>query len=413
LKFLFVHQNFPGQYRHLAPALAARGHQVVGLGEARNVERYRDTVSRVSVLGYRMPEDAEPALGPLYRHLVDHVRRGEIAARAAAEIRSRGFVPDLVAAHIGWGEAIFLKDVFPESRLLLFCEYFYQPRGGDVGFDPQIRPLPGALERLRVMNAPLLMAMSVCDRGITATEWQRSRFPKPFRAQISVIHDGIDTPRAKADPQAQFRIPGTEVVLTRHDKVVTYTARNFEPYRGFHVFMRALPEILAAVPDCRIVLVGDDGVSYSPRLPEGQTYRALAMKEFGGRLDPQRVFFLPSQPYEQYLSLLQVSSAHVYLTYPFVLSWSLLEAMAAECLVIASDTPPVKEVVRDGENGLLFDFFDAKAIVKRVAEALADPERTQPLRRRAREEVVERYDLRTRCLPRHIALAEELARGAP
>jgi glycosyltransferase involved in cell wall biosynthesis len=411
VRFLFVHQNFPGQYRHLAPALAGRGHEVAGLGEAHNVARQRGLVPGVKLFGYRMPKSADADPGPLLRHFRDQLRRGAVAARAAAQLRSRGFIPDLVCAHIGWGEAVFLKDVFPEARLLLYCEYFYQPRGGDFGFDPHIRPAPGALQRLRAMNAPLLMAMSVCDGGVTATEWQRSRFPEFFRDRISVIHEGIDTERVRPDPQARFAVPGTDVVLTRRDQVVTYTARNLEPYRGFHIFMRAVPEILARCPEARVVIVGNDEVSYSPRLPQGQTYKLRALQEVGSRLDPKRVFFLPGLPYEQYLSLLQVSSAHVYLTYPFVLSWSMLEAMAAGGVVIGSNTAPVAEVIRDGENGLLADFFDPKAIAGRVGDVLAEPRRYEALRTRARADVIARYDLRTRCLERHVALAEELGRG--
>jgi len=412
LKFLIVHQNFPGQYRSVALALAARGHRVAALGEARNVARQRRRTPGIKLFGYRMPAGAGDKPGsPLLGHFNQQVARGSIAARAAAQLRTTGFVPDLVIAHIGWGEALFLRDVFPESRLLLYCEYYYQPRGGDVGFDPHIRAQADAVPRLRVMNAPLLMAMSTCDWGVTATEWQRSRFPAFFRDQISVLHDGIDTELVRPDPQARFAVPGSSVVLSARDKVVTYTARNLEPYRGFHTFMRALPGILASTPDARVVIVGDDDVSYSPRLPHGQTYRQLALREVGRQLDPGRVFFLPSLPYEQYLSLLQISSAHVYLTYPFVLSWSMLEAMAAGCLVIGSNTAPVTEVIRDGENGLLVDFFDPQAIAGRVAEVLAHPDRMAAIRARARDHVVARYDLRTRCLDRQIALAEHLACG--
>jgi len=172
-----------------------------------------------------------------------------------------------------------------------------------------------------------------------------------------------------------------------------------------------VPEILARCPNAKVVIVGSDEVSYSPRLPAGKTYRQIAMAEVGGRLDPKRVHFLPPLPYPQYLSLLQVSSAHVYLTYPFVLSWSMLEAMAAGCVVIASDTAPVTEVVRDGENGLLTGFFDPKAIAARVGVALEGGSRIEQIRVRARQDVIERYDLRTKCLGRHVALAEELARG--
>ena len=367
-------------------------------------------VKGVTLLGYRMPE--RPAVDPFFRSFQDHVIRGRAVATAAAQLRAKGFVPDMVGVHIGWGESLFLRDVFPESRILLFCEYFYQSRGGDYAFDPELKPGPGSLERLRLLNAPLLMAMSVCDWGITATEWQKSRFPEDFRRRISVIHDGIDTTRVNPDAGAEFLLPNGRK-LTREDKVVTYTTRNFEPYRGFHIFMRALPRILSENPGAEVVLVGADDVSYSPRLPEGKTYRRIAMDEVGAGLDLSRVHFLPTLDYDEYVKLLRISSAHVYLTYPFVLSWSLLEAMAAGCVVIGSDTTPVTEVIRDGENGLLVDFFDPVAIASRVREVLADSARFEPLRQRAREHVVANYDLKSVCLNKHIALAESLANGPP
>lgn len=215
--------------------------------------------------------------------------------------------------------------------------------------------------------------------------------------------------RAAPRADAAFVIPGTDLRLTAGDSVVTYITRNFEPYRGFHIFMRALPEILERCPQARIVMVGNDDVSYSSRLPPGQTYRERAMKELGPRFDPTRVHVIPALPYEQYLSLLQVSSAHVYLTYPFVLSWSVLEAMAAGCVVIASRTPPVEEVVRDGDNGLLFDFFSTAEIAQHVERALREPEALREMRTRARQTVVSGYDLERHCLPRQVALLEELA----
>ncbi|OGA68999.1 MAG: glycosyl transferase family 1 [Betaproteobacteria bacterium RIFCSPLOWO2_12_FULL_65_14] len=413
MRVLFVHQNFPGQYRHLAPSLAAAGHQVVGLGEEPNVRRQMGLTPGVRLLGYRMPvPDNSAPPDPVLQPLNAALRRARVVAKAAAEIRERGFVPDVICSHIGWGEGIFLKDVFPNARQLLFCEYFYGNQGSDYGFDPEFPPRPDGRMKLRVMNAPLLLALEASDRGIAPTRWQWQQFPAGYRGRISVAHDGIDTGRVAPDPEARFQIPGTEIILTRKDPVVTYMARNFEPYRGIHIFMRAIPEIQKRCPEAHIVLVGNDQISYSAKLPPGQTYRQRAINEVGARIDWTRVHISPGLPYERYLALLQVSSAHVYLTYPFVLSWSMLEAMAAGCLVIASRTAPVQEVIRDGENGLLVDFFSPVEIAARVEEALAEPRKWDEVRARARADVVAGYDLRTRCLPAHVALVQELAAPA-
>ena len=387
MRLLFIHQNFPGQYRHLAACYAARGHEVVGVGEKRNLLRAQPRLPGVKLLGYDMPEVEGDSLQKA-------IARGRRVAAGAARLRAAGFAPDVIFAHIGWGEALFLKDVFPESRIVLYCEFFYRPKGGDFGFDPEFSATPEKVLRLRVMNAPLLMSLDATDFGIAPTRWQHRQFPAVYQPRIGIAHDGIDTGRVT---------PGKP-----EDELITYVARNLEPYRGFHVFMRAIPEIQRRRPKARIVIVGGDEVSYSPRLPPGETYRARLLRELDGRIDLSRVHFTGKVPYAQYLELLRRSSVHVYLTYPFVLSWSLLEAMSAGCLVVGSRTPPVEEVMRDGENGLLVDFFSPEAIAERVSFALAHQQDCSGLRRNARRTVVERYDLERVCLPAQERLVARL-----
>jgi len=392
VRFLFVHQNFPGQYRHLAGHYARLGHQVVGIGESANLARtYR--VPGVRLLGY----DSLPPLSGPEAPVMRALQRGRRVAAGCARLRRAGFVPDVIFAHIGWGEALFLKDVFPEARILLYCEFFYRSRGGDLGFDPEFPASPEKRLHLRVMNAPLLMALDACDFGMAPTRWQHHQFPGVHQPRIAVIHDGIDT----------------DVVCpsgTPEPELITYVARNLEPYRGFHVFMRALPEIQRRRPNARIVIVGGDEVSYSPRLPVGQTYRGRLLAEMGDRIDLSRVEFRGRIPYAEYLALLRRSAVHVYLTYPFVLSWSLLEAMSAGCLIVGSRTPPLQEVMREGENGLLVDFFSPAAIAERVAHALEHQAALQPLRERARQTVVGHYDLKRVCLPAQLGLVDALQR---
>jgi glycosyltransferase involved in cell wall biosynthesis len=285
--------------------------------------------------------------------------------------------------------------VFPRARIVLYCEFFYRAHGADLGFDPEFPATSEKRLRVRVMNAPLLMSLDAADAGVAPTRWQQRQFPPAFASRINVIHEGIDTTRVA---------PGGQ----REEELVTYVSRNLEPYRGFHSFMRAIPEIQRRRPKARIVIVGGDDVSYSPRLPAGDTYRARLLKELEGRIDLSRVQFRGRIPYDEYLALLRASSVHVYLTYPFVLSWSLLEAMACGCLVVASRTAPVEEAIRDGENGLLSDFFSPAAIAARVDEALGRSRELEPLRAAARETVVSRYDLARVCLPAQVRLAQSL-----
>jgi glycosyltransferase involved in cell wall biosynthesis len=246
---------------------------------------------------------------------------------------------------------------------------------------------------------------------VSPTHWQSSTVPERYRDQVTVIHDGIDTERARPDPRAEVRLAKSGLTLRPEDEVITFVNRNMEPYRGFHIFMRALPEIQRRRPKAIVLIVGGDEISYGRHLPNGETWRQRMLAEVGAALDMRRVRFVGRIPYDDFVTMLQVSAAHVYLTYPFVLSWSMLEAMAAGCLVIGSATPPVEEVIRDADNGLLVDFFSPEAVAEAVDRVLSHPDRMADVRRRARATIVEHYDLRTVCLPRHVALVDAVAGG--
>jgi glycosyltransferase involved in cell wall biosynthesis len=412
MNFLLVHQNFPGQFRHVGRVLAERGNGVVAIGDAANNVTQRPPLHpAVKLFAYRLEHKGSPATHHYIRDFEGAVRRGQAAARAAMELKKQGFAPDVVLAHPAWGEALFLKDVFPAARHIYYFEYYYHGEGGDVGFDPEFPATFDDKPRLRVKNTTQLLSLEAADAGISPTTWQADRYPIEFRHKIEVMHEGIDTETVRPDTTAVFEWNGLR--LTAADEVVTYVARNLEPYRGFHVFMRALPRLLAARPRARVVIVGGDDVSYGRRLPEGQTYRAKYLAEMAGRIDPvllERVHFTGRLPYEHYLRLLQVSSAHVYLTYPFVLSWSMLEAMAAGCLILASNTAPVCEVVEEGVNGCLVDFFAVEELADVVADVLARPADFVHLRKQARDTICARYDLHSFCLPRWV---EVLAANTP
>lgn len=407
MNVLFVHQNFPAQYRHLARHFAAQpGNRVYFLTQPNDVE-----LPGVTKLAY--PKPTREAVGCHYLAFdVDQaVRTGAAAAAQCRTLRGEGVTPDIIIGHSGWGETLFIKDVYPDVPLLAYFEFFYHSYGVDIDFDPEFTSVFSDPSRLRMRNAVNLVAYDAADWGHTPTRWQRGLYPPEMRGRITAIHEGVDTDAVCPDPAAWIQLARGRRRLTRADEVITYVARNLEPYRGFHVFMRALPEILQRRPEAHVVIVGGDGVSYGHPAPPGTSYREMMLRELGDRIDLERVHFLGQVPYAAYLNLLRVSSAHVYLTYPFVLSWSFIEALAAGCLVIGSATPPVEEVLRHGENGLLVDFFSTREIADRIDEVLEHPDRMQRVRDAARETAVTRFDLSRRQLPRWERLIDDLLEG--
>ena len=329
--------------------------------------------------------------------------------RVLIALKRRGFVPDIVVAHAGWGEGLFVKDVLPETRLIGFFEFFYRSTGADVNFDPEYPTGLDGILRLRTRTAIHLLALEAADAGITPTQWQKSVFPAEYHHKLHVIHEGIDTDRITPLAGCTLALPDGRTLGDR-DEVVTYVARNLEPYRGFHIFMSAVEEICRRRPNAHVVIVGGDDVSYGQRLPEGETYRERLLKEV--TIDPERVHFLGRIPYDRYLTVLRISSAHVYLTIPFVLSWSMLEAMAAGCVVIGSDTPPVREVIRHGENGLLVDFQKPEAVADAVDYALSAKGQARALRIAARESVQNRYPVTRGIEQYRMLLGEQKFAGA-
>jgi len=312
----------------------------------------------------------------------------------------------VVLGHTGWGEMLYLRQAAPGARLLGFCELYYQSEGGDVGFDPEFPTSSEVAEKLQTRNMHLASSLLSCDVGITPTEWQASCFAPALRERLRVIHDGIDTERLVPDASAWISLSRDRLRLKAGDAVVTFINRNLEPMRGYHQFMRALPRILAERPNAHVVIVGGEGVSYGVQHFSGESYKNIYLNEVRDQLDLSRVHFVNRVPYPVLLSLLRVSAAHVYLTAPFVLSWSMLEAMSLGALVIGSDTAPVREVIEHGRNGLLVDFFNPKHLAQTVCDVLAEPQRYAHLRLAARQTVVERYDFRTRALPAYRALIE-------
>jgi glycosyltransferase involved in cell wall biosynthesis len=401
MKFLFLHPNFPAQFRHLAVSLARNPiHQVV-FGTAR-CEGLLPGVNRVV---YAPLRKSGGETHHYVRPLEDAVLQGQAVYRMAAKLRSEGFVPDVVYGHSGWGPTLFIKDIFPESKLLCYFEWFYHSQGADSDFDPSEPVTPDDKLRIRIKNTPILTDLHGCDAGLCPTFWQQRQFPAEYHEKINILHDGIDTNFFRPRSEATLTMPVAGLDLSEMEELVTYVSRGMEPYRGFPQFMEAVALLLKRRPRCHAVIIGADRVAYGKKLPNCRTYKQMMLDKF--TLDLSRVHFTGLLPYNQYLQVLQASSAHVYLTRPFVLSWSMLEAMATGCLVVASATPPVQEVIEDGQNGLLVDFFSPDQIADRVEEALDDPSRMAPIKSGARETIMKKYAL-SKLLPRQIALLHQI-----
>jgi len=409
VKILFIHQNYPAQFKHLAPALAQQGHKVRALTSRAFAV---DQLDGVWLERYTPDKGNTPGLQPWLRDFESKTIRGEACFRAAQRLKVAGFSPDVIVAHPGWGESLFLKAVWPVAKLGIYCEFFYQHQGADVGFDPEFpsqEPETDAC-RLALKNLSHLMHFEVADAGLSPTHWQASSFPASFRPRITVAHEGIDTDLVVPNPGVKIQLK-SGLQLSRQDEVITFVNRNLEPYRGYHVLMRALPEILKRRPNAQVLIVGGDGVGYGAQPDKGSSWKEIFAAEARAKMsDSQwsRVHFLGKVPYPHFLALLQLSKVHVYLTYPFVLSWSLLEAMSAGCAIVASDTSPVREAITNGENGVLVDFFNPQQLAQEVCRLMEEPKERERLGASARAFAKQTYDLKDVCLPRQLEWVQGL-----
>lgn len=401
MNILFVHQNMPGQYREMVQWLAATGqHRIYFLTQRRNAPQIKGVETRI-YKPHRIPAKDAYGLSKVWEECAG---AGYGAATAAQQIETNeGFRPDIVIGHVGWGELTFFKQIWADVPIIGFFEYYYSDSGGPVGFDPEEVVSEHAPFLLQARNVVPQANIEVVDVGLSPTYWQRDRFPQSFHRKIYVCHDGIRTDRLLPDPKVKLRLGRLGRDITRKDEIVTYVARNLERTRGYHVFMRALPRILKERPQARVLILGGNDTSYGGKSKHPGGLRAEMEAEVGGQVDWDRVHFLGQLPYSDFKKVVQISRCHIYLTMPFVLSWSLLEAMSMQATVVASDVAPVREAITHGETGLLVDFFDPQALAAQVVDVLAKPREYAHLGGAARAHVVETYDFLTRCLPEHIA----------
>jgi len=409
MRILITHNNFPAQFRHIAEHLGrVPGNTIVFATKTPREEWTIPGVTKAVFTPVGQPSKTHPLAGGFD----DAVRHGAGLLQLCMGLKKQGFVPDVILGHSGWGQTLFLRDAYPDTPFIGYFEWYYAADSPETAFDARVRT-EAEKAAIRLRNTAILHDLASCRAGVAPTAWQRSQFPSEFQPKIIQAHDGINTVYfSPAEngllPIDQLDLPGTD--LTGATELVTYCSRGLEPYRGFPQFYEALPAILDARPGCHVLIVGEDRVCYSPRLPEGQSYKSLMQEKVA--VDESRVHFTGPLPYGWYKRVLQASSAHVYLTWPFVLSWSFLEAMSCGALVVGSDTEPVREVLRHGENGLLTDFRSPTRIARTVIEALTRQREMLPLRAGARRTILDRYCL-SKCLPAHLGLLAQAAKDGP
>ena len=379
MKFLFIHQNFPGQYLHIIRHLIATpGHEVAFITEPN-----KNNIPGIRRVNYLVKEPRHENVHPNIRDLNFAMTRADAVARMAHNVKQLGFQPDLIIGHHGWGEMLNLVDVFPKTPMLGYFEFYYATDGADVGFDAEFPTGEDQFARVRAMNSINHLALSLNQHGQTPTRWQRSLYPEWAQQQITLLPEGVPHDVCKPDPRVRAKpLTIDKFVIEPGDKLVTYVARNLEPYRGFHTMMRALPALLKARPDVKVVMLGGDEVSYGARIAN-TTWREHLQRELAGKYDASRVLMPGQVPYDVHVNLLQRSDAHVYLTYPFVLSWSLREAMACGCAIIGSDVDPVREFITDGQSGILTSCLDPAALADRLLNLLDNPKLAAKIRKGA------------------------------
>lgn len=390
MNILFLHRSFPSQFKFPAIALSLDPrNNVVFITNDPKTE-----IPGIKKFAYEIEQ--KPSSNKLTSLFETDVLHGEAAAQVAISLREQGFVPDIIIGH-SWGTSLFIKDIFPNTPFICYFEWFNRTKDSFVDFDGN-EPSLEEKEMIQVRNARVLLDLNSCDAALTPTHWQKQQFPKEYQDKISVIHDGIDTNLCKPDDNAKFII--NDKIFTRNDEVITYATRGLEPMRGFPEFMRATEKLLKLRPNAHFIIAGKDKVTYGKSLKQG-TYKELMLKELN--MDLNRVHFVDYMEYHNYLNLLKISSAHIYLTYPFILSWSFMEAMSCACPIIGSKTAPVEELMQDGVNGLLTDFFNVDELVEKIVFALDNKEEMDELRQNARTTIVEKYSME-HCLQEQLKL---------
>ena len=393
---VFIHQNMPGQFKNICARISQnKNNKIIFITKRKEIQ-----LSNIEKITYELKRKPRRDAHHYVVNLDEQLLYGQAVAGALISLRERGVRPDLIFAHSGWGEALFVKEIFPDSKLVVFSEFYYRSRDSDVSFLQGDAISDDDRCRLASRNFHITNSMMYADLIVTPTLWQKSVHPRLLWDSIVTHHEGVDCQAIRTDRRSEITLPNGWTIR-KGDEVITYVSRNLEPYRGFDVFFEAIKVAHRRSPDRRFVIIGGDGISYGKKPEDGLPWRTHLLHRETSTLE--NVAFLGRVPYAAFLDLLYIAKAHVYLTVPFVLSWSLLEAMALETCVVASRTHPVQEVVSDRHNGLLCA-YDADSIAETLDHALSlSDDQRRHIGAMARGTVDQNYDFETASMPRLVA----------
>src|SRR5574344_58966 len=401
MKILFIHRTFPAQFENIINYLLNNTETEITF-----ITNNKKTciIPGVKKIIYELEEPANQSDDAFLEHFEDAVLHAKAVMKVLLTPKAQKYKPDLIYGFSGWGSSMFVKEVFPNTPYLCYFEWFGKAENSIYDFKK--KPVSEKEKALiKCANANTFLDLNSCDGGITPTKWQKKLFPREYKSKIKVLHEGIDTDICKPDFDTKIHVEDIHLTLSPGDEVITYGTRGMEEFRGFPEFMRAAEILLKKRPNLHILIAGADRGFYGR---EEQSYKEKMLKELD--LYMKRVHFLGVLPFRSFIGILQISSVHVYLTYPFMLSWSILNAMSTECCVVASDSEPVREVITDGVNGLLTDFFDVNALVSKIEFALTHKDFVSMIRKNARKTILDKYSTQ-KLLPKHFDYMKNLCRS--
>jgi len=392
IKLLFIHPNFPGQFKALLSDLV----KVENVEIAFITRHQTAQMSGVEIQRYQLPKKPDigkdtTVVNETYKYLrrtnSNLLETHEVTTAALQLKQNKEFIPHAVIGHIGWAGTLFMKDVFPETKIIGYCEWFFREQTSWPHFCGESLKIEQQVS-IRMQNVSAMLCLENMDVGVSPMIWQRSVHPEEYQKHIEVIHEGIDTTVCR--PQERSRLSVANLDLDESTKIVTFISRSLEPARGFFTFMAAVEKICQQDEKVQFVIVGRERSAYSDSTGDGPSYKQQALDKY--QCDWSRVHFTGKVSYEDYLNILRNSSVHVYLSAPLFLSWSLLEAMSSGCAIVSSDNAPVNEVIENDVTGKLVNFFDEKALADQVINLLNDQQEARRLGSAARQLVVEKYE---------------------